>query len=200
MYLAVIGGTAWFSGALNALIERDFSGQPVYMCQDIRELAGATNGAGPKIAILATEANKDELRRTISDWRKRQADLRIVVRLRSLRPDMVREAMQAGAWGAFSDEDAPETVLNLLKSVANGRVSFPFVDFASLQDDPFEQLTRREKEVLEALSKGWTNTQISDRLGISENTVKYHLKLIYEKLGAKNRSMAVAQYLNHAMS
>ncbi|MEM6933087.1 MAG: LuxR C-terminal-related transcriptional regulator, partial [Pseudomonadota bacterium] len=49
-----------------------------------------------------------------------------------------------------------------------------------------------------ALAKGWTNNQISSRLGVSENTVKYHLKLIYEKLDVQNRSMAVARYINYS--
>ena len=60
------------------------------------------------------------------------------------------------------------------------------------------KLTRREREVLNALAQGWSNTRISARLGISENTVKYHLKLIYDKLGVPNRATAVAQFMQRA--
>ena len=111
---------------------------------------------------------------------------------------IVRDAMQAGAWGCFSADDSPEMLLSMLTSVASGRASYPFVDFSLLKDDPFEQLTRREREVLDALSQGWSNTQISARLGISENTVKYHLKLIYGKLGVANRATAIAQFMQRA--
>ncbi|MCH7551568.1 MAG: response regulator transcription factor [Proteobacteria bacterium] len=106
--------------------------------------------------------------------------------------------MQGGAWGCISDDDPPETLLSVLSSVAQGRVSFPFVDFSALRDDPFEHLTRREREVLSALAQGWSNTRISARLGISENTVKYHLKLIYDKLGVPNRATAVARFMQRA--
>ncbi|MEM9371374.1 MAG: response regulator transcription factor, partial [Pseudomonadota bacterium] len=149
----------------------------------------------PQIAILASDLGRETLIGTIADWRRRYPDLRVVVRLRSLRPELVRDAMQAGAWGCFAEDDAPDIVLNVLKSVSSGRMSFPFIDFSKLKEDPFEQLTRREMDVLAALAKGWTNNQISSRLGVSENTVKYHLKLIYEKLDVQNRSMAVARYI-----
>jgi len=52
----------------------------------------------------------------------------------------------------------------------------------------------RERELLAVLSDGWTNLQIATRTGISENTVKYHLKNLYDKLDVRNRAMAVALY------
>ncbi|MBY8977484.1 response regulator transcription factor [Rhodobacteraceae bacterium NNCM2] len=196
MHLAVVGGNAWFSGALDALLNRDGNLWPVEIATDPACLRDGDTGK-PRIAILAADLGRTALISTIADWKRRYPGIRVVVRLRALRPELVRDTMQAGAWGCFAEDDAPEVVLGLLKSVQGGRMSFPFVDFAKLRDDPFEQLTRREHEVLAALSKGWTNGQISARLGVSENTVKYHLKLIYEKLGVKNRSMAVAEYLNY---
>ena len=48
------------------------------------------------------------------------------------------------------------------------------------------------------LARGWTNQQIANRTGISENTVKYHLKNLYDKLGVRNRAMAVAVYSREA--
>ncbi len=197
MQLAVVGGNVWFSGALDALLCRDSSLEPVNIAADPEALPLPCEGEA-RIAILASDLGRATLVETIAEWKDRYPGLRVVVRLRSLRPELVRDTMQAGAWGCFAEDDPPEVVLNLLKSVRSGRMSFPFVDFEQLRDDPFEQLTRREMEVLGALSKGWTNSQISARLGVSENTVKYHLKLIYEKLGVRNRSMAVAEYLNYA--
>jgi DNA-binding NarL/FixJ family response regulator len=45
------------------------------------------------------------------------------------------------------------------------------------------------------LADGWTNLQIATRTGISENTVKYHLKNLYDKLAVRNRAAAVALYV-----
>ena len=54
----------------------------------------------------------------------------------------------------------------------------------------------RERELLAALANGWTNLQIAARTGISRNTVKYHLKNLYDKLGVSNRAMAVALHVS----
>lgn len=52
-------------------------------------------------------------------------------------------------------------------------------------------LTRREKMILKMVSKGCTNKQIAEKLFISTNTVKNHLKNIFKKLGACNRIEAL---------
>ena len=50
------------------------------------------------------------------------------------------------------------------------------------ENDPLSALTVRERELLGALADGWSNLQIAARIGISRNTVKYHLKNLYDKL------------------
>lgn len=194
MRLAVVGGSAWFTATLSSLLGEGAEVSAVER--------GAPNGAalpeGTEIAVLSCDTARDAAKRDIAVWRRHHPQLRVVAMFPALRPDLVRDAIQAGAWGCVSGEDTPDTVLNVLRSVAAGRVSFPFVDLAALAEDPFERLTRREMEVLRALANGWSNLQISARLGISENTVKYHLKLIYDKIGVTSRAMAVAKYLSHS--
>jgi DNA-binding NarL/FixJ family response regulator len=53
-------------------------------------------------------------------------------------------------------------------------------------------LTNREREILELLADGLGNKQIAARLGISPNTVKTHLEVMFEKLGVSSRAEAVA--------
>ncbi len=55
-------------------------------------------------------------------------------------------------------------------------------------------LTQKEREVIELLSKGLSNSDIANRLNISINTVKYHLQNIYTKLNVKNRLQATIEY------
>ena len=55
-------------------------------------------------------------------------------------------------------------------------------------------LTRREHEVLAMLAEGETNARIAQRLVVSEDTVKTHVKHILRKLGVQNRSQAVSRY------
>ena len=62
-----------------------------------------------------------------------------------------------------------------------------------------EPLTGREIEVLAALADGLSNRAIAARLGISEETVKFHLSAIFGKLGASNRTDAVRQALRRGI-
>jgi ATP/maltotriose-dependent transcriptional regulator MalT len=57
-----------------------------------------------------------------------------------------------------------------------------------------QHLTTREFEILELISRGWSNPSIASNLSISINTVKYHLKRIFAKLQVKNRIEALNRF------
>lgn len=125
---------------------------------------------------------------------------RVIVYSGSGDPDVPRRAMAAGA-AAFLTRDAPEQqLLEVAATVAAGRMVFPFMDVRSLKRDPRDSLTEREKTLLAALAKGRTNTELAAELDISINTVKFHLRNLYEKLGLHNRSQAIAFYYANAVS
>ncbi len=128
--------------------------------------------------------------------KRRNLVTRVIVYTGDFSPAVLREAVKSGAWGVTSKADDPSVLIDAIASVYQGRMSIPFVDISALMSDPLENLTVRERELLRALSNGWTNEQIATRIGISRNTVKYHLKNLYEKIGANNRAMAVAMYLS----
>ncbi len=109
---------------------------------------------------------------------------------------MLRQAVKAGAWGFISKADDPSILLDTISTVSRGRLCLPYVDLQTINDDPLETLTTRERELLTALANGWSNLQIASRIGISRNTVKYHLKNLYDKLGVNNRAMAVALFMS----
>ena len=106
--------------------------------------------------------------------------------------DMPRQALSAGAAG-FTPRNGPvEGLLDTCASVAAGQMVFPFLDVRELQNDPIHQLTKREKALLEALSRGLSNRQLAAEFEISANTVKFHLSNLYEKLSVSSRTQAVA--------
>ncbi|MDE0524421.1 MAG: response regulator transcription factor [Boseongicola sp.] len=105
--------------------------------------------------------------------------------------DLPRLAMTAGAAGFVARSGEVEGLLNTCADVAAGKMVFPFVDVRELQADPIQTLSRKERVMLEALSKGLTNRELSRELGISINTVKFHLSNLYDKLSVKNRAQAI---------
>ena len=113
--------------------------------------------------------------------------------------DIPRKAMSAGAAGFVSRSESVERLLDTCVAVSKGQMVFPFLDIRGLKQDPIESLSPRERTLLEALSKGLTNRELSKELGISANTVKFHLSNLFEKLSVKNRAQAIAFfYANRA--
>jgi two-component system nitrate/nitrite response regulator NarP len=109
--------------------------------------------------------------------------------------EAARTAMQLGAAGFLSKSEPPERLLDLVAEVARGRMMFPFLDPRPPAADPRAGLTARERELLEGLAEGLSNEGLARRFGLSPNTVKFHLRNLYEKLGAANRAQAVALLL-----
>ncbi len=131
----------------------------------------------------------------LAELKRRANSVRPIVYTGEQSADVLRRTIKAGAWGFMSKSDEPSVLVETISSVSHGRVCFPYVDMNALRNDPLEVLTVRERELLAALADGWSNLQIAARIGISRNTVKYHLKNLYDKLDVNNRAMAVALYM-----
>lgn len=116
-------------------------------------------------------------------------------------PAYVWEATNAGASGYVLKSAGKDDLLRAIRAVRSGaaylqaEVTKPLLQ--RLAQDAREQgrkglLSAREVQVLECLSDGQSNKVIASSLAISEDTVKAHLKSLYEKLGASDRAHAVA--------
>lgn len=110
------------------------------------------------------------------------------------------EAIKCGAQGYLLKNMEPEYWLDYIVSVAKGDVPISRVlavkilqEFAGQkQIAPDGRLSEREKEVLQLISQGMSNKEISENLYISESTVKNHLRNILDKLHLQNRMQLIA--------
>ncbi|MEM7472760.1 MAG: response regulator transcription factor [Pseudomonadota bacterium] len=114
--------------------------------------------------------------------------------------DLPRLSMTAGAAAFAPRSSDAATLLDTCVDVAAGKMVFPFLDVRDLQSDPIHQLSRKERVMLEALSKGLTNRELSSELGVTINTVKFHLSNLYDKLSVKNRAQAIAFYYSSRLA
>ena len=119
--------------------------------------------------------------------------------------EQIFAALKAGAVGYLLKDSKPEELLDAIRETANGgapmtaeiaRKVITSFHRTSAQIDEFEQLTRREDEILELFSRGLLCKEIADRLGISLETVNSHRKNIYRKLHVRSRTEAVIKYLH----
>jgi DNA-binding NarL/FixJ family response regulator len=116
-------------------------------------------------------------------------------------------ALRAGASGFLLKDARPEELLGGIRAVAAGdaiiapaitrRVLDAYVHHLPTRsqaphDNPkLRSLTDREREILVAVGRGWTNAEIADRLSLSESTVKTHVGRVLSKIGARDRIQAV---------
>ncbi len=145
-------------------------------------------------------------------------DLPVVVLTASEDEADLFEAVKSGAQGYLLKSYDPETVIELLEAAAEGQAALTpalaariLAEFSRLGDRRaggrgeaaeaglIEPLTAREREVLELVVAGASNKEIARRLYVSENTVKYHLKNILQKLHAHNRAQVVAFALKYGL-
>jgi DNA-binding NarL/FixJ family response regulator len=121
--------------------------------------------------------------------------------------EKVFEALRAGACGYLLKRSSPEEILSAIREVQMGGVPMTR-EIARKMITTFQQparqkqenveLTRREHEVLELVSKGKGNREIAAQLAISVPTVRYHMKMIYQKLHLRSRVEATAWFLSPA--
>jgi DNA-binding NarL/FixJ family response regulator len=118
--------------------------------------------------------------------------------------DLIYSALRAGASGYLLKRAAPEMLLDSIRSVHAGgspmspeiarRVVSGFREPAR-PSSGLEDLSAREREILDLLAEGLAYKQIADRLGISPHTVHNHLRKIYGKLHVQSRTEAVVKFI-----
>ncbi len=121
-------------------------------------------------------------------------------------PHVIIEAIKAGAVGYIHKDDSKFEIINAIRSALQDEApispGIAMTILKSLQGaaektpvsvDPAKQvlLSGREVEIIELISKGMSNLEVSQMLGISKNTVPVHVRNIYRKLGATRRTEAV---------
>ena len=122
------------------------------------------------------------------------------------------EAIKCGAHGYLLKKIEPRDLFEMLRGVFRGEAPISRATAAKIlnefaaqahrapQEMPEERLSPKEREVIELLTKGSTNKEIGNKLGITENTVKNHLKNILDKLHLENRVQAAAFALQRKMN
>lgn len=132
--------------------------------------------------------------------RQKDADARVIVLSTYDLDEDIHRAMQSGAKSYLLKDMSMEEIASTIRSVHLGDASLPRQVAERLTErSQRDQLTERERDVLESLIKGRSNKEIASSLCISEDTVKSHLKALFTKLRVRDRTGAAIEAIRHGI-
>ena len=178
---------------LCALLGTERGIEVVGEAKDGNEAVARTKQLAPDVVIMdIVMPRKDGVEATV-EIRAAVPSAKIVVLTSFGTSDKISRAIEAGATGALMKTAEDRELLSAIRTVANGgRVISPAVRKLISTDPPAPELTPRQLEILQAMARGLTNKDIAKMFSIRTDGVNEHVLAILAKLGAANRTEAVA--------
>ena len=179
---------------LAAMLNTQSDFEVVGEASDGEEAVRKVADSDPDVLLLDLEMPGVDGIETLQRLRERKARARAIVFTVFDTDERIVSAMKAGAKGYLLKGAPRDDVFRAVRVVNEGGslleplIASRFLDSINNPD----ALTARQKEVLKLIATGLLNKEIADRLYISERTVKFHVSEILAKLGAGNRTEAVA--------
>lgn len=189
--VAVVDKSPLVQAALKDLLLQDDRFSLAFVASDGARFLEALDRLRCDVAVIGWVMPQLDGRGVLEALKDRPEAPRVVVHTGDPDATLPRRAMALGAAAFVSKREPPERLLDAIEAVARGQMVFPFLDVRALLADPLAALSPRERELLEALGSGRTNAELARQLGVSVNTVKFHLRNLFDKIGVRNRAQAV---------
>jgi DNA-binding NarL/FixJ family response regulator len=168
----------------------------------------------PHVILLDLDLGAEDGLDLLPSLRAAAGGARVLILTGVRNVDDHRQAIRQGAVGLVLKEQAPEVLLKAIEKVHAGEVWLDRsmlaqvlgemvmggASLANTKADRMATLTEREREVLVLVNQGLKNKRISDRLSITETTVRHHLTSIFAKLGVESRLELVLFSQRHGPS
>ena len=175
--------------------------------RDAIDLAGKLN---PDVVVMDLSLKGLHGEGAIRELRKRNTDARILVLSMYGSPDYVRPAVRAGATGYLVKGSGISEFVDAIRAVSTGQPFYsPEVRQAAEQAkadpmpggerSPLDELTAREREVLQLVALGQTNREIAETLGLSAKTVDGHRTRIMAKLDLHDAASLTRFAIRHGL-
>jgi DNA-binding NarL/FixJ family response regulator len=210
--LAVDDMTLVRQGIHQILKDRD-SVDVVGEAADSHEAVELARQLTPDVVLLDQNVPGLPTPETILLIKQHHPQTEVIVLSETADPEEAFRAIEAGASGYILKDITPENLIRAIHGVCNGRtVMHPYITrqlvdrFRTLMRERNNNsnghiagITGRELEIIIEMAKGATDREIANKTSLAESTVKSHIRSILRKMGARNRTQAVAYVLRRGL-
>jgi len=194
--LALIGGGRLMRGATASLL----AAQEGFVVQGTFESAAhflaRDHERPPDVLLLDCDGDAEDWRSAVSVLGHTHRGTKLVMLCQELCPEAIRYAMEYRASGVILKSYSTADIRQAIMYMASGRTIMPAGwqrAAASLRHDPLA-LSPRLRQILTLIAQGQSNEEIAAVLRLSPNTIKFHVRAIYARLGVRNRAEAALLY------
>lgn len=174
----------------------------VCVCQTAEEALSLIPQHQPDVVLMDIQLPKMSGVECVARLKELMPQVQVIMVTVYQDPDRIFRALRAGASGYLLKRAAPEMVLNAIRDVQQGGVPMSseiarkvigYFQTQPVVAPEIEKLSPRELEILNLIAPGFSNKEIADRLGISIESIRWHLKNIYHKLHVHSRTEAASK-------
>ena len=147
----------------------------------------------PDIVIMDLMMPKKDGVAATTEIRAKCPQVKVLILTSFSTSDGIASALAAGASGAVMKSAENDSLVSAIRSVHAGKRVIPAeIRRLMSEDPPVPELSQRQREILASITRGLSNDDIAQQLGIGKASIKTHILSLFQKLGAANRAEAVA--------
>lgn len=205
--IAIVEDNKVIRESLASYVHRDPELRCVCTCGSAEEALETLPQQRPDVVLMDIQLPNQSGIECTAKLKQLLPEVRIIMVTVYGNPDLIFKALSAGACGYLLKRCTPEELITAVREVQQGgapmsreiarQVIAFFQGLPKPQDNTsteVENLSPREREILDLLTQGFSDKEIADRIGVKHGTVRWHLQHVYEKLHVRSRTEAALKF------
>jgi len=203
--IAIVEDNKVIRESLMEFVQADAECECVYVCATAEEALKGIPKYQPEIVLMDIQLPDISGIECTARLKQLMPSVQIIIVTVYEDTERIYKALRAGACGYLLKRCTPEELVSAIHEVRQGGApmsrEIARKVIASFQDPlisaaEVEGLSAREREILELLAAGFPNKQIAARVGLTDGTVRWHLRHVYHKLHVRSRTEATLKFLS----